>query len=717
MILKELIITNYQCYYGDKKFEFVKGSNIVLGKNGGGKTKFYEALEWLFDPTSKKVEELVSKKKLHETPEGGVFKVGVEATFQQDEILSTVKKYFSVQKRADRDFASTNIVYEGIVENAKGERDVTDGQNLLNRLFPPTNRRYCMFKGESNLNILNNEDALLNLINLYSKVKHFKPYEEKGKSLKEYADKAVEEAAKKDKKNEKRYKELEGEILGLQKNLNDKEIFLRTKYDERSTLEENIQGVERHLENAEAVETIRKRISDIDESIQKLNNRIDEDYTTCLFDKNWLLIHFESIQKEFSGKVKQVSANKRKLQKDYDIQLGIKEGERRAQAALFKDVMPLPKDVPSKAVMEEMLQDEICKVCNREAKKGTPPYEFMLQRLKDYLTMQEPSKQDEDKEEELFKHNYISRLVSLETTLDNSLGKIRSIEQTIKDQLEFNRERKNDIANYQKKREKEVTDLENVIGSSELGQDNLSQAYKNYKGWQRDLTAVDQKIVEYENNLREIKDELSRKREEKEKIDRISVSTYLTNTRKVLRDIEKIFCDTKESKYDDFVNQLEVKSNKFLKKINTGSFTGYIKINRKKDSSNKEKAEVVLMQDGERFYHPNTSLQTSMHLAILFAIAEMTELEKEESFPMIFDAPTSSFDPIKRRHFFEVLGDCNEQTILLTKDFTDEDEEQKGLLYSEEFTKIKRDKAILIKLEEPFDNEVLSTINTQIINL
>ena len=48
MIIKEVTISNYQCYYDDKKFDFTKGSNIILGKNGGGKTKFFEALEWLF---------------------------------------------------------------------------------------------------------------------------------------------------------------------------------------------------------------------------------------------------------------------------------------------------------------------------------------------------------------------------------------------------------------------------------------------------------------------------------------------------------------------------------------------------------------------------------------------------------------------------------------------------------------------------------------------
>lgn len=716
MIIKEIIISNYQCYFGDNKFEFTKGSNIILGKNGGGKTKFYEAVEWLFNSSNKDLDELISKKRLNEAEPGNTFKVGIEIIIEQKGILNTVKKYFSVQKKEDKNFVTTNIVHEGTKEFANGERDTVDGQQLLVTLFPPTNRRYCMFKGETELNILKNKDALVRLINLYSKVKYYGPYAEKGTLFREYADKAIEDAAKKDKKNEKRYKELEFSISDLTREIDKKQIFLQTKYEEKRTTEENIQGVEKHLDNAESLEIIKKRIADIEDKKKRLEQTIDEDYTTSLFDKNWLLIHFEEVQKEFADKVKDLSTERRKQQREFDREIGIKEGEKRVKTALFKNVVPLPTDTPSRAIMEEMLRDEICKVCNREAKKDTEPYNFMLQRLQDFIMTQKPIEDVEEEKEELFKSNYTSKLVNLEATLDNSLVKVRTIHQTIKEQLEFNQDRKRDIEELVKKRDKEIQDFENIIGNSELGQDSLANAFKNSKGWQRDLTAINLKIDEYEKSVVIMQKELNTRKEEKEKLDVTSVSTYLTQTRKVLRDIERIFIETKESKYNEFVNQLQQIANDYLKKINTGSFTGYIEIKRKVFNGT-ETVEVNLMQDGEIFYHPNTSLQTSMHLAILFAIAQMTKIEKEECYPMIFDAPTSSFDAVKRKYFFNVLGECNEQTILLTKDFTDEAGQEGGLLYSEEFINIKRDKAILIKLEEPFDNEVLSTINTQVINL
>jgi DNA sulfur modification protein DndD len=65
MIIKKITIENYLCYYGVKEFELSSGLNIILGENGEGKTKFFEAIEWLFNGDEKGLNLLVSSKKLH----------------------------------------------------------------------------------------------------------------------------------------------------------------------------------------------------------------------------------------------------------------------------------------------------------------------------------------------------------------------------------------------------------------------------------------------------------------------------------------------------------------------------------------------------------------------------------------------------------------------------------------------------------------------------
>jgi DNA sulfur modification protein DndD len=44
-----------------------------------------------------------------------------------------------------------------------------------------------------------------------------------------------------------------------------------------------------------------------------------------------------------------------------------------------------------------------------------------------------------------------------------------------------------------------------------------------------------------------------------------------------------------------------------------------------------------------------------MHISILFAISELASENREESYPMIFDAPTSSFGETKSAEFLNLI--------------------------------------------------------------
>ena len=59
MILKSIELENFMCYYGHNKFEFTEGINVIIGDNGYGKSKLYDAFYWVmydecFDTSSKK---------------------------------------------------------------------------------------------------------------------------------------------------------------------------------------------------------------------------------------------------------------------------------------------------------------------------------------------------------------------------------------------------------------------------------------------------------------------------------------------------------------------------------------------------------------------------------------------------------------------------------------------------------------------------------------
>ncbi|MHA8081508.1 AAA family ATPase [Aquirufa regiilacus] len=716
MIIRKIQIDNYLCYYDTNTFELSEGLNIILGENGEGKTKFFESVDWLFNGENRELDMLVSAKKLDETEIGGSFRVRVSMTVEQYGEKSIITKSFLAKKEKQNECSTSSFMIEGISENSSGERTQIDGHDLLDRIFPFQIRKYSMFKGEADLNIFESDNALTNLINLFSEAKHYDKYSEKGSLLYEKAEKAVEDSSKLDKKNEVLYKKIEAEIKYLE---NEKEkylVHLASTEEEIRKIEGNLQLAESHVSNADALETLNKRIKEIEEKISHLTGRIDENYTTSLFDENWILVNFESFHKEFAEKVSIHSKTRRELQSDHDKQKGIKEGVKKAKAELLNNVVPLPIGVPSKFHMEEMLNDEFCKVCNREAKKGSAEYEFMMKRLKNYLESQAIEENNSENDEPLFKFDYTNRLDNLSISHEDNLKNLRLIRTKIKEVFEYNDERKKDIEELNEQLDKEKLERDRILGNSSIAEEKLIDVLKNYNAWQKDLINRNQDQTGYTTKIKSLLSELKEKKEEKDKIDTSSANSFLIKTRNILRDIETIFIDTKENKFDEFIEKLQTKSNNFFKTINIDAFTGTIIFTRR-NKVNRTIVEVELQEDGRTFYRPNQSLLTSMHISILFAISELASEIKEENFPMIFDAPTSSFGENKTAQFLNLIFETENQKILLIKDFLYTDKVTNILSIKKEFENVRRDKAFWVKIERPFDANNLKTINSQVITL
>lgn len=716
MIIRKIQIENYLCYYNSNTFELSEGLNIILGENGEGKTKFFEAVDWLLHGENRDLDMLVSAKKLHETEVGESFRVRVSMTVEQYGAKSIITKSFLVRKEKARECSTSSFMLEGIEENSSGERTQVDGSMLLDRVFPFQIRKYSMFKGEAELNIFENENALVNLINLFSEAKHYDKYSKKGEFLSEKAERAVDESARLDLRNEALLRRLEAEISSAERDRATYQVHLDSVQEEIRKISANLQVAESHVNNADALETINRRIKGFEEKIITLNSRVDDNYTTCLFDDNWILVKFEPYQKVFSAKVSEHSKRRRELQSEFDRQIGIKEGEIKAKAELLNNAVPLPIGVPSKSHMQEMLSDEICKVCNREAKKGSEAYEFMFNRLSTYLESQIVDVNGSDKIQPLFQFDYTNRLENLSISHEDNLKNLRLTQTKISEAFEFNDNCRKGIEDLNQQLENEKTERERILGNSSIGEEKLVDVLRNYNQWQRDLTFQNQEQINYESKLREVEATLKAKKDEKDTVGAKSANSFLIKTRNILRDIETIFKDTKDKKFDEFVDKLQSKSNHFFKTINIDAFTGTIVFSRR-SKMNRTTVEVELQEDGRTFYKPNQALLTSMHISILFAISELASEIKEENFPMIFDAPTSSFGENKTAQFLNLIHETENQKILLIKDFLQTDKNTNSLSIKKEFDNIRRNKAFWIKLERPFDPNNLNSINSEVITL
>lgn len=715
MIIKKVTIENFMCYYGVNEFELSEGLNIILGENGEGKTKFFEALDWLFNDHDIDFDQLISAKAQAESEIGDEIKVKVSIEAEHFGEKNILRKYYLATKKVDGNFEYSNKSFEGIYENNDGEREKVNGDKVLEYIFPTRLRKYSMFKGEAELDIFNNTDALGYLIEHFSEAKHYNKYSRLGEFLLKKANKEVEESSKLDKKNASKYKELEYDILNLEREKSQISEGILSAEIEVSTLKNNIENAERYVNNAEALETINKRINKIKEDIDRKNNFIDENYTTSLFDRNWILLKFENIQKSFSRKINELSLEKRTLQSRFDQEKGKKAGKKEAATELLELEIPLPVGVPSQAHMLEMIDVKHCKVCNRPAPKGSDAHNFMLKRLNTYLSNQEV--EEEEEEEVLFENDFTSHLVHINRKHEDDLKGVRSIKNEIKDLIEFNRDRKSDVKELEDKLEKEIDDRKKIIGSSTIGEEKLVDILKNYNAWQNDLGKQSNFLTRENITLESIEKKLKNKIDEKNQIDIESAQSYLIKRRNILKDISDVFNETKEKKFDEFIQKLEKTANHHFEKINLYAFTGVIKF-EKLIKSEKIVVDLKLVEDDGRIVHnPNQSLETSMHISVLFAISELAQENNEGSYPLIFDAPTSSFGENKTAQFLSLIHETGNQKILLLKDFLVTDKNTKILSIKDDFEKIKRDKAFWVKLERPFDKHKLSTINTEIIPL
>ena len=312
---------------------------------------------------------MVSAKAITETDINDQFRVKVSIAVQQYDEKKTISRSFIVKKTGLTTITTSSYSFEGIEENDEGERVPIDGNRLLEQIFPSAIRKYSMFKGEAELNIFKNDDALINLINSFSSAKHYDKYSEKGAFLREKAEKAVDDATRSDNRNQQVYKQLEAEIARLISERNKISVFINSTEDQIRKTEENIQEAEKYVTNAEALDTINSRINRIEQQISDTSKRIDENYTTKLFDENWILVNFEKIHHEFSQKVAELSRKKRELQTDFDRKLGIKEGKNLLKAELMNKAIPCLLVFLPKRIWKKCLR-ELCKVCNRPAEEG-----------------------------------------------------------------------------------------------------------------------------------------------------------------------------------------------------------------------------------------------------------------------------------------------------------------------------------------------------------
>ena len=717
MIIKKIVITNFRSYYGENTFELSKGLTLIIGGNGDGKTTFFEALEWLLN-TSLEIKELsnVSEMRKSELSIGEVDTMSVSMLFEHNG-EKEVTKSLTFEKMSDGNCKVTNYSFRGY-ETDGAERMLRTGKSLIDSCFDSYIRRYCLFKGESQLNVFNEPTALKTLVDKFSDIRKFEDFVEVASDLEQKSETAYTKECKSDTKVAKRVGELQRRKEELEGKISELRRDIKKQEEVASTYQLKLDDLEKHQATSERYQEIKDRLKTKNEKLSRLKSLILVNYNAGLLDNFWILSPYTQIFKEFQKKVSALSKEKR-LQNDQDIAT-------KAAAKAKKEVVDeiasfangkskLPWYLPDEQTMREMLDDEICKVCGRPALRGTEEYKFMEGKLHEYIRhMQEEAdiKAEELKEKPLFEGRAIEDLHAMSISFGGTTAmEIAKKYQEVKDLIEFVDDRKKDIAIV----EAEIQEIEDeksrlLIQANGISENMLDKNFNDIKGYFEQRNRAEQRISDYKAEMKDYQNDLERVRQEFDSLEPSSgMAKVYGKVHTLLDKVMKAFINAKKENLRRFLASLSEKTNEYFKLLNENDFRGEIRIRQTANDS----AEIRLFSsNGTYIKDPGGAQETTMYMSLLFAISDLTTLKKEEDYPLIFDAPTSSFEDFKENVFYNIIDKIDKQCIIVTKDLLEVDKKTGHKTLNTEKIESMTCSVYRIEKKAGYDQEDLSTIRT-----
>ena len=713
MNIKEIVIENFRSYYGKNIVKFKDGLVLFVGDNGDGKTTFFEALEWLFDTTKENKDyRLISEKRISELPDFESDILSVSMTFEHDG-EKIVEKSFGFKKMPNNEIKPEDFHFKGWY-NKGTERVQIHGGQLLDRCFEAAIRKYCLFKGEENLNVFNNPEALKYLIETFSNIRQFDPYftgDEDNMGFTDFAEnlsrKVYEKAMKADQQNSQQEKKLRATLDLLRRDLGNIRQRLKTNIENANNYKAKLNEIENSKEASALLKDINGRLKSLKEKKSNIEGFINEDYSIQLLDEMWILCGFSQIFKEYQHKVNTFSRKKRSLEDEANRQKGKKEAYKEISKSLKDGIVPLSIYIPDEYTMKEMIEDEFCKVCGREAERGTDAYNFMMGKLDELLKTQQPNKKRKDIAK-LFQNNYSRELEQKCISLGYNQDELNNLIDAIRDRIEFNEARKAEAKKIQESIDLEEENKKKLLAQNDnFTEDQLQNAYENIRNWYECKNDAEKQIIFLEEDEKSYDSKLKAAHEEYDRLAKSSLACTYSKVHKAFSKIQHAFKYAKEKNTSDFLTLLEEKTNQYLEKLNIDGFHGIIRIIKTPDGSAK-----IVLQDSNGTYvqSPNQALKTTMYMSVLFAVSELTTIKRENDYPLIFDAPTSSFAPQKETDFFKVISTIKKQCIIFSKSFLTES----GTLDSQKIDSLN---CMIYRIEKkkPFNKLDLSTIQTVII--
>lgn len=697
MLIKSIKLENFQCYYGDKhEINFTEGLNIITGSIASGKSKLFDAFYWVLNdkifvtgkdwvPTKNLGISLVNDKAKYESQDiGNLIETSVEIVVKTDSrrnskpIEYTIRRQYLISRRTMNNCfdsstwtTSTPTLTVEYVDQKNSNHEIAQGQEakeIIEKLFPSKISPYIWFQGEAldKLIDFDNKGTIRKAIDYISYVPLYKTMDNIISTVNEKISKTARLEVGKLSGNVKLYNQLSRQIeekkkaiLNNKQFVEDKLITLGERTDQMEEVESALSALAEFPKLSEEKIEIKNDLININEGIERLDIKERKRFSSL-----WMLYGTKHLF--------QTAADRLIEFEDYRQSLINKEYE-------------LPMDVPGDVYLNKMLENEMCMICDRPAKKDSEAYDNIKAKLNrkikpEYLT---PENEQINKEVLTFK----AKLGSLSRNYNFIKGEIIEHKKKLNEGYEERKiylekllEVNDDIDKLYTKRGIDVSEGAQTHRIKHGEYKTLNEEIRNLN---RKIEVAKASVKDAEMNIAELEGKLA-------KIQRVhtDVNVIEEEIAKYTKYLAKHISEIEQKEYNKLIDLIESEANMNFSDITSVNKTidGNIKIDR-------ETYRVLnIDEDGRELQNYNTGHYTLMKMCIINAIISLTNEYKETSYPFITDAPTSNLDDKATFAYLESISGTFEQSIVITKDISEDDIEeikQKDYISSLFFLKIK----------------------------
>jgi DNA sulfur modification protein DndD len=664
MIIKSIELRNFQCYSGNNnQFEFTEGLNVIIGDNGGGKSKLYDAFYWVlydqvFDTASNKFKnteffghELVSDKTKFECSIDDSVETMVRSVFENPDNFETVtfERTYKTTKIDENNWTAVpansilRVYYqERPFTSKKLITDAVEINKMRDKILPEKIKPYMWFQGEAVNELIDfsKSETLLNAINVLSDIEEFNSFIRIAQLAYEDAQNDLEREIRRNSSDSKKSEKLFQEKAELTEKIDRCKTEIKQYQDNLIAAERRQESIISNFDDA-------KKIAQYEQDKKIQFNLLQEK------EEDYLRKNSENLAKLYAEKFNHYQ--KERLKKENLLAIS-QQVEQKLQTRL-------PVNVPQPIYVEDMLKREICLVCNRPATKESEAWLAIKELLDD------PELLKKEQTENVTKHDFRDELSALYDKTLMMRGKIQNIDNDIMaiyDEVRVldrrRREAKQDFDFISRNLEDMIEDTALSVDTSKGIVDELkdkqSLIAKNHNLLEITKTALNN----HEVRMVEINAELV-------KLNKGRTSTIYEKKVDMLHDFKLITESTKERVFHSLVQRLEREANKHFTNITyeSNAYQGIIKL--VKDATGKYFPE---NQDnrGNKLAQLNASNISIIKLAVIMAIiSEKKSTEATKLYTFITDAPMSIFGENYTIGFCKSANEVYRQSIIMSKDF------------------------------------------------